>query len=272
MKLGIVIPLWGRESLARLTLRRCARATAGDSGCVRVAVTDEVKNGAQARNYGFEVVSAPNIPLSDKKNAGVKHLQGRVDAVIFLGSDDWGTTLSTTSFLDQYRKKLQVYPCLGPLDLWYMNLDTGRAGYSAGYTGDRKGEPIGVGRAIRSDALDALDWLPRPSGLHKNHDGGMRKKLAEAGYRFQGFVQKELGIHLVDIKSKESITPYRRLTLRATPWTEALGPFPKQEVQELLSQVTPVVRIAPPTTRPPVRTTSGHRRVSSTRTVKPHRR
>lgn len=238
MKLGVVIPLWKREGITRLTLRRVSRATQADSNCVLVAVTDEKKNAKSAQAFGFEVVSAPNKPLSDKKNAGVKHLQGRVDGVIFIGSDDWVASLRRgKSFLDLYREKLQEHPCLGPLDMWYADAVSLKAGYDPGYTGKRAGEPIGVGRAMRSDVLDALDWLPRPSNLAKDHDYNMCLKLKKHGFVFKGFQQAEIGVRFLDIKSELSVTAYRRLKLRPLTWKTAFQPFPKAEVAELVKLV-----------------------------------
>lgn len=239
MKIGIVMPLWGREALTRLTLQRCARATAGDSECVLVAVTDERRNGMAARAHGFEIVPAPNVPLSNKKNMGVKHLQGRVDAVVFLGSDDWVvSTVRGQSFLDGYRRLLKRHPCFGPLDMWYCDLQTGRAGYSPGYVGHRRGEPIGAGRAIRADVLDRLNWLPRPPGLSGGHDAAMRKKLRRCGFRLRGFLLSRMGIRIIDIKSGHSMTPYRKLPLRPVSWATALSPFPSKEVALLAAMRT----------------------------------
>jgi glycosyltransferase involved in cell wall biosynthesis len=235
MKLGIVIPLWKREALTRMTLRRCLRALKGDRNCILVAVTDEHENERAAREYGFEVVPFPNQPLSDKKNAGVAHLRGRVDGVVFLGSDDWVVSLRDEGFLDPYRRMLKKHPFVGVLDMWYADLVTSTAGYSVGYpeSSGRYGEPIGPGRAITSDALEHVEWLPRPSGRKKGHDGPMRRKLEGAGFSAFGYPQDQFDIRIVDIKSELSMTSYECLTLSQKSWQEVFEPFPRDEFQEL---------------------------------------
>lgn len=235
MKLGIVMPLWGREQLSRLTLQRCALETNGDRGCILVAVTDEPINGSQARQCGFEVVHFPNQPLSDKKNAGVEHLRGRVDGVIYLGSDDWIISMGPRSFLDQYRFALERHPFIGPLDMWYLDLQTGKAGHSKGYPKEspRHGEPTGAGRAMTSGVLNRVDWSPRPAGQAQGHDGGMKRKLQAAGISIFGCTQNELGIRLVDIKSQTSTTSYEKLRVEPSDWDAVLKCFPKNEVMQL---------------------------------------
>ena len=234
MKLGVVIPLWKREELTRLTLRRIAREVEGDQDCILVAITNEEINGEQASEYGFEVVSVRNQPLSNKKNAGVQHLKDRVDGVVLLGSDDWAVGLGGVPFLSRYRKILSEHPVVGPLDMWYVDLERAAGGYYEGYEGgQRRGEPVGVGRAMTAEVLDAIKWTPRPPNLQSHHDGAMRTIIENAGYLCEGRKQEELGVRLVDIKSETSVTAFSSLSLMAESWDEALRPFPQEEVADL---------------------------------------
>lgn len=235
MRLGVVIPLWKREALTRMTLRRCVRALKRDRNCILVAVTDEYENGRTARESGFEVVPFPNQPLSDKKNAGVAHLRGRVDGVVFLGSDDWITSLRDEGFLEPYRRMLEKHPFVGVLDMWYVDLLTSKAGHFVGYLpkSPRHGEPIGAGRAMTSDALDSVGWMPRPPNSARGHDGAMRRKLEAAGFPAYGNLQDEFEIRVVDIKSATSVTPFGRVALSPKSWEEVFEPFPEDEVMEL---------------------------------------
>ncbi|HEY5656550.1 MAG TPA: hypothetical protein VIY27_02055 [Myxococcota bacterium] len=246
MKLGMVMPLWGRAELARLTLRRAAvEAEAASVPVTLVAVTDEWINGDIACYYGFEVVSAPNSPLSDKKNAGVIHLRGRVDGVVFLGSDDWATGTSAPNFFDKWAEVLEEHAAFGPLDLWYADLETGNGLYSAGYpSGPRHHEPVGAARALRADVLDLVGWAPRPSGMRSSHDGAMKTLLLSHGVDIckPRLTQDELGVRIVDIKSETSVTSFGLLsTLRNDPrkWRTVFAPFPEEEVIDLETLVGP---------------------------------
>ena len=237
VKLGIVIPLWQREELTRLTLQRISREVEGDEDCVLVAITNEFENGVLALRHGFELVRAPNQPLSDKKNSGIQHLRGRVEGVVLLGSDDWATGMGGVSLLDRYREALSTFPFIGPLDMWYVDLGSSRGGHCEGYGEEdsRHGEPSGVGRAMRTDLLDAIDWRPRPPGLPRSHDGAMRKVIEAVGFACTGRTQEELGVRIVDIKSDTSVTEFSSLRLRPHFLGEILAPFPDEEVNELMA-------------------------------------
>lgn len=233
MRLGVVTALWGRETITHLCLRRIARAAAGKPVDL-VAVTDEERNGGTAKALGFEVVRAPNEPLSNKFNAGAAALRGRVDAMIVLGSDDW----VCDRFFGKWGPLLERQPMVGVLDFWQVEVPGGHACYYGGYTKPRRaGESLGAGRGLRADVLDALDWQPWPLGLPRGLDGGMRSRLIELGFDALGRPQADLGVRVLGVKGADVLTPFERFLQvpggRYVGRTEALAPFPIDEVEEL---------------------------------------
>lgn len=54
-----------------------------------------------------------------------------------------------------------------------------------GYEGCRAGEPTGIGRIIRSNILDKIDWKPFDDHAHGSMDCTMYHKILNAGGRIQ---------------------------------------------------------------------------------------
>ncbi len=241
MRLGVVVALWGREDLARLSLTRYMRAARGLDMAL-VAVTDEERNGAMARALGYDVVEAPNFPVSNKHNAGARRLRDHnVDAIVVLGSDDW----VCDRFFANWMAELEHVPVVGISDDYLVCTYQAAACHWTGYTNHRIGESIGVGRALRRDVLDRLDWLPWESGKDKGLDATMTGRLKAIGYSTAGRAQADLGVRVVGFKSGAELTAYERLSRHGTrqvPREEALAPFPRDERDALARLCTYPVR------------------------------
>lgn len=233
MKLGVVMPLWRREALAELCLRRVAKAATG-ANVELVAVTTEAWNGRVAAKLGWRVVRAANHPLGAKFNAGAAALRGRVDAMIVLGSDNW----VCDRFFERWAVHLLSRPVVGIVDSWQVCLHRPDAIYYPGYTRpNRVGESIGAGRALRADVLDRLEWRPWDSQLSRGLDWSMRERLRRAGFDALGRPQKDLGVRLLGIKSDVGMTPFEKFArapgTKLVPRATALAPFPVDEQRAL---------------------------------------
>lgn len=207
MKLGVVMCMWRREEVAELALRRIKRA-AGDLPVRLVAVTDEPVNGNNARAAGWEVVNAPNRPLSNKHNAGALHLRNAVDALIIVGSDNW----VCDRFFGRWIELLETRPTVGVVDSYQVCVYRPEALHWPGYPpGQRHGEAMGVGRGLRKDVLEKLDWRPWPADYDGGMDRGMRKKLETAGYSIEGTgLQDDLGVRVLGVKTRnEDLNPFK---------------------------------------------------------------
>lgn len=226
MRLGVVVALWGREALAQVSLTRYARAARGHDVTL-VAVTDETGNGELAQSLGYEVVQAPNDPLSDKHNAGALHLRGRVDAMVVLGSDDW----ICDRLFGIWAAELRDSQVVGVNDAYLVCTHRPDAMLWPGYTNHRRGESIGVARAIRSDVLDQVDWQPWLTGKNKGLDYSMTERLRALGVATRGHPQDDLGVRVVGLKSAAELTSFERLSTdsKRTTREHALRPFPKDE-------------------------------------------
>ena len=89
MTLGILTTLWKRHAIAHIVLEHYAHMDLSPVHSVRLAVGSEGDvSRSLAEEAGWEYLEHDNLPLSDKWNAGMAALKGRVDAVLIVGSDD----------------------------------------------------------------------------------------------------------------------------------------------------------------------------------------
>lgn len=248
MKFALVVACWGREAVTQLCLTRFARAARGHD-VLLVAATDEVGNGSMAVELGYEVVSVPNAPLSDKHNAMAAHIRGRVDAMVLVGSDDW----ICDRLFGVWAGELERSPVVGVVDSWQVCTHRRAALFYAGYTTPtRVGESIGTARALRSDVLDAVDWRPWPDGLSRGLDGGMTARLRWLGYDTRGRAQASLGVRVLGLKGEDALTPFERFErlpgMTAVSRDAALDPFPADErdaLEKLCQDLTKPIRTVP---------------------------
>lgn len=129
---------------------------------------------------GAEFISYPNKFLGAKWNAGfIAAKKYNPDACLFVGSSDW---LSDNWVNELWRNK-------GDFDLvglpgCYL-VDVSRDGLRGchwpGYTGDRKGESIGIGRIITGKILEKIDWKPFDDHLTHSLDYSMINRVNKAG-------------------------------------------------------------------------------------------
>ena len=172
MTIGIVIAAWQRHSLLRMVLRHL-RGTVEPGDIVSV-VGSEPESLAITEESGFEYVSAPNQPLSNKRNRGLAPLRGRVDAVVVLNSDDF----LSKDLLEAHRANLPNHPVMGLEGLVFLVMGQRRFYVWPRYKIlARRINGLGPGRAIRADVLDRIDWQLWPRGKSRNLDGHMASHL-----------------------------------------------------------------------------------------------
>jgi hypothetical protein len=232
MKLGFMMALWQRSALAEISMRRVFNATRHRSD-IRIAVTDEMINRRLAEDCGFEVVSHPNTPLSDKHNAGARALRGRVDALVVLGSDGW----ICDRLPDVWDAQLESAPVVGVIDTWQVCTHRWDALYYPGYPTRRRGEPMGAARGLRSDVLDALDWAPWAPGKDKSLDFSMLARIQAHPFAIRVQHQADYSVRVIGLKSPVGLTPFERLAAapgaRTVSRSAALAPFPADEIAQL---------------------------------------
>lgn len=194
-RIGIVTALWQRHALASVVLAYYASLDIDDLEFVLVAVGSEGEaSRTLAESSGWEYVEAPNDPLSDKWNAGIGQLRGRVDAVLIVGSDD---ILVAPAIRYLVAEMANGADAVNLDDLYFYVLATNDLYY---------GERINPGASmlLRASLLDRLDWKAWPIGIDRRLDGHLQNRIHTAGRpcKYRSISNcREKGLVLVDIKT-----------------------------------------------------------------------
>ena len=202
MRIGVLTTLWRRHALARIVLDHYAHL---DLFSVRLAVGSEGEESrALAEGCGWEYMEHPNHPLSDKWNAGMEALKGRVDAVMIVGSDDIVTERAIRMLT---RSVEDGCDAVGLKDLYYYDTRDGKA-----YYGERNNP--GAGMTVAASALDRVGWKPWDSGLNRYLDRSFTNRMQTKAYpcKFKYLKNcREQAADLVDIKSDTNMWSLEQL-------------------------------------------------------------
>lgn len=191
--IGILTTLWKRHDLESLVMEYYRCLHIDGINLVRVAVGSEgAVSRFNAESSGFHYVEAPNDPLSDKWNAGMRYLKDKVDAVILVGSDDILSESAIRTLVAEWENGADM---VGLEDLWY---------YEDGRLYESIRSHPGAGTILGASVLMRVDWEPWPKGIDRRLDGHMTNRLHTDGYPCRcKYIDKniEKGLLLVDIKS-----------------------------------------------------------------------
>ncbi len=167
------------------------------------------------RTYGVRTVKVANR-LGEKFNAATRAArQVQADYYLHMGSDD----LVDDALWAHYANYQGTH--MGLLDWYFHYLPTGATRYWPGYTGAREGEPIGAGKLVRRDVMEAIGWQPfdakRPNAL----DYDQHHKLTTVAGPADLFRLRDLDAVGVDLKDDQNLTSWPRIL----PTTEACTPL-----------------------------------------------
>jgi hypothetical protein len=258
VKLVVLTCLWQRPRLTKLVLQRYQTIRLdlkGRAEVQMVAVGSEGESSrALAEEYGWSYVEAPNRPLGAKWNAGMAFVRGLApDGVVIVGSDDW----LTTSVFDFHMKALRD-GCLvsGLLDIYFLYYKTMKTIHFGGYTHDRMGESLGLGRCLSREALQSVNWQPWWPKVNRGLDLTMTKTLRKKWRevlkeRTRVTRLADIGACALDIKTPIGICKFHSYVGSRTKGgksnvtfvpTEAFlrEHFPSREAERLLSYVRSV--------------------------------
>lgn len=187
MKVIAVIPVHGRGQLLKYTIKRLLEK----NGCIEVICVGQGLYDKQVCvNAGAVWVEHANKPLGKKWNAGF--LKARIlkpDACLFVGSSDW----LSDNWIDEMAPHLSGHGMVGTPGCHFADFrpEGTRLVYWPGYatglpnakrSAERANEPIGIGRMISAECLDAMKWKPIDDALDNSIDWSMFNRVQQAGY------------------------------------------------------------------------------------------
>ena len=203
MTLGIVSALWGRPRISGAVLHYYGNLVLSGIDTTLVAARSPEDPAPAPGVKGWHYAEAPNEPLSDKWNAGMRLMQElSPDAVMITGSDD----VISAPYIEAAAAEIAKGADYAYFDtLCCYDMDTCRAYLS-------NPARMGAGRVLSRRLLDECDWRPWPSGLERRLDGGMDEKLSPSllGQRIIRADHVD-GALCVDLKSSGNMWGFDRL-------------------------------------------------------------
>lgn len=185
-KVAACIPVHGRQPLVKHTIERLIKKNKVD---VVICVGDSNSDRKVCERAGAVWVQHRNNPLGDKWNAAFREAKKyNVDACLFVGSSDW----ISDNWLDVMLPLIGEFDLIGTHGCNFLHVATPNfyACYWPGYTKDRKGETIGIGRLISSKVLDKLQWEPFHSDLDKSLDFSMHQRVTKVAGKLHSVESK----------------------------------------------------------------------------------
>jgi len=201
MRIGIKTMIWKRPIVFEIYAAGIERLRNNFNVIPFVVGSEGDISRKKCEKHGFNYIEYPNAPLGAKANACLKAMQGHVDYVLNLGSDN----LISDSLMQAYIELMKEgYDFIGIKDLYYYDHIHQRLIYWDGYgKGKRWGESVGAGRVLSSRLLDTFNWKMWAPNVNTGLDFSMTQKLN--GINKKIISLKDTNTFAVDIKDRDSI-------------------------------------------------------------------
>lgn len=191
-KIVAVMPVKGRELLLPHTIKNILKVV---DEVVCVTECKEERPICQAA--GAVVTTLRGATLGEKWNGGFQNAkQFDPDYYLYVGSSDW----VSSNWIDVMLPIAENHELTGVSDFYEMHLEydhyydkkqnynihkvnksfkSRKVGYWKGYYGERRGEPIGIGRVLRRDFVKRINYKPFDPMLTKSLDWSMYNKTED---------------------------------------------------------------------------------------------
>ena len=159
-RLVTVIPVHGREILVKRTIKRLSRQSFKLHAVVGAGFTRPEESAIVSS--GADFFRHENTTLGEKWQNGIDYARAKYDpdALLILGSSDWISDGWCEALCSEINTN--GWAMAGKRDIYFLDIDkdtTRRIIYWPRYTvKNRVEEPIGAGRIISREILDALNW------------------------------------------------------------------------------------------------------------------
>lgn len=201
MRIGLLTTIWKRHDLGRITLKHHAGLDIPGIEIVPVAVGSEgAASRRLAKRAGWLYVEAPNRPLSNKHNAGLRALStAGVDGVVVIGSDNLLNAAYfeyAASLLAQGREFMEMR------GIWFYDLPGDELTYAGQWS-------TGVGHCMASSILRRRDWKAWDDGHDRYLDRLVTKRIASHAHPRSWISDlRKTDVRAVDIKTADNMWGY----------------------------------------------------------------
>lgn len=204
MRTVAIIPVHGRSPLVKITIERLLHSNKCEA-VICVGSNDHDKQ--VCTNSGALWVDHDNYPLGKKWNSGfIRAKELNPDAVLFVGSSDW----VSSNWIESLSPYLKSHALVGPAGCWFGDFNKQQMrlvswpGYAKGTTNKqarllRANEPIGIGRLLRNDLLEFMEWQPFSDLQDSSLDWIMYNKAIDSNLGVLMIDSDKLGIYALSI-------------------------------------------------------------------------
>jgi len=208
MNLTILVPVHNRIEFFPIFLKHLKRAfQIMDAHLVIVASDEsdhkELKKALRSSRIPHTYTTTQNKPLGAKLNHGLSVAKETgADYFLFMGDDD----LISDGLWDIYAKMLsQGFHYIGLRDMYILDKNSGQIKYFQGYSRERTGDAMGVGRCLHANLLEMMDWQAWDPNISKGLDHSMDQKLMHFRMKSVLLRCKDYGVAVVDVKGADNI-------------------------------------------------------------------
>jgi hypothetical protein len=202
--------IWKRYEVLEIFVTAVKRMQRDSSKICEIEVVAVGSNEPNAKllceQQGIHYLDSENKPLGRKWNKGLEFCQSlSPDFVLIMGSDD----ILSSNVIPLYLKYAgEGFDYIGLLDIFFYNALDNEMIYWPGYTNQRRGESLGLGRFIGKKILDRYDWRLWDDELNMALDNSMTKRLRSGKFREKIFSAKRAGVMSLDIKGAQNISKF----------------------------------------------------------------
>jgi len=197
MKLCAPVPVFGRFPLVRMTISRLV-----GQDVIPIMLGHEDEAEAIAQDLNVEFIRISNDPLGNKWNAGFEACKNyQADGVIFMGSSDW----ASDDYIESVKDALNDFAFIGMFGSHFADVGNEvRLMHWPGYQrGQRQYEPIGIGRVLRADILEKMNWSPFDNRISSGLDWSMYLKIIKLSDEIAIIKDEEQDIRLLSISTNQ---------------------------------------------------------------------
>jgi hypothetical protein len=190
------IPVFGRFPLVRLTISRLK-----SQGVTPIVLGHEREAMDIAKQMEVEFISIDNDPLGNKWNKGFQASKNyNADAVIFMGSSDW----CSDGYIQRCKEHSKDFGMIGQLGCHFADVaESIRLVHWKGYKDQmRQNEPIGIGRFLNREFLEAINWTPFNGQLNSGLDWSMWLKAMKRNQDI-GILECDNSVQLLSISTNK---------------------------------------------------------------------